>query len=632
MKIKNVVLFLICLLFFCNCANLKLSYDFNKVGGRYVISSEINLQGGTLNIPKNSTLEFRGGKIVNGILVCNNTSFNGIPYIENLIGTINNQEFHSSWIHNESKLAILCQIETNKIILDEDITLKTHQSYVFKSLCLDGAGHTIKVEYDLMGLNALMKFFNNVKCVENINFDFCNNEFHSIALYFPNRKESLKVSHISFSNLKNYSVQQHGFEGIVINAKEKLESIFNKRIRIEISNVSANNLKALTDNSGKEGEATMTIAYVNCNFPSNVNNFLDIYVEDCDFKEIVVINKAGEIVANDVACVYVHQDYTSTNSRVYIKNITGYNFGRRLVKTDGSNLVIDNIRGESYNGGSLSLVGCNNGGVTHSADKAAISNLYFKGRINYVIACMVNNSRINGIHAEFTDYASPRVLSGVVFVGDDASCSIDGIRAEGKCYLYSSTSHTQASFRNVRIKTDDSIPGVHYLFNTIDIHSLELSDFTFDVNGLAPTITTYQNASPRISRINSHIILKDGKINIMGDKTGSVLTDYSTRHPYLLSIENVDINVNRGTAPVFNIFSPTLQYFSVNNVKVNFKHPESSAKIMNLKCNDRAKYFLSNISSNNKFKSAPISITKSSKARVSMSKISVDGEIAEVLR
>lgn len=191
-------------------------------------------------------------------------------------------------------------------------------------------------------------------------------------------------------------------------------------------------MRALADNFGKEGEATMTMVYVNCDAPLKSIIQLAVNVSDCNFKEIVVHNKKGEVVANDAACIYVHQNVTSTNSRVHIKNISGYNFGRRLVKTDGSNLLIENIKGESYNGGSLCLVGCNNGDVPHSAENATIRGVTFKGRVNYVVACMANNSIINDIDAEITDYISPRVLSGVVFVGDDARCRVEDVIVKGK--------------------------------------------------------------------------------------------------------------------------------------------------------------------------------------------------------
>lgn len=148
---------------------------------------------------------------------------------------------------------------------------------------------------------------------------------------------------------------------------------------------------------------------------------------------------------------------------------------------------------------------------------------------HYVVACMVNNSVIKDIDAELTDYIRPRVLSGVVFVGDDALCQVEDVIVKGKSFLYSSTSQTQVTFSNVNLSSDDSIERPHFLFNTVGIKSLELSGFVFDIEGSLPTITTYQNANPNISRVNSQIVLRDGTINVLNENGGIVINDYSTK-------------------------------------------------------------------------------------------------------
>lgn len=612
----------------CICASARKSKSFERENATYVISNKIDLHGRILEIPKNCILDFRGGSFVNGQIICNETTLKGKPQVEIISGTVKNTDFHSSWVTSQNKLPILCGVKANKIILDEDVILRKHHANDFKSSILDGAGHVIRIDYDLFELKALIRGFDNVKSIKNIHFDFGNHEFHSIALWFPHRTETLDISNVSFSNLNNATVDKFGFEGIGISAMEVPGFSIRKDFAISISKVSAFNMKALTDNSGKDGEATMTLVYVNCDVPSRVKSTLSVNVGDCDFKEIVVYNKEGMVVANDAACIYVHQNASSTNSRVHISNISGYNFGRRLVKTDGGNLSIENIKGESYNGGSLCMVGCNNGDVPHSANNAFINGLTFKGRISYVVACMVNNSEIKNIDADFTDYISPKVLSGVVFVGDDATCRVENVNIKGKSFLFSSTSQTQVAINRVKLISDDAIEGIHYLLNTIDIKSLELSDFNFEIKGSLPTITTYQNANPNISRINSNIILRNGIINVLNDNGGTVINDYSTNHPYSLSIENVIINVKHGTAPIVNISSPTLKMFDVKNIDVTFKKFKDSAKVLNLVCNRTSEYSLSGISCENNLESSPVSISGEKGSKICLENISVKGPIS----
>ena len=628
MRIQWFLIAFVFLSHFLNCAGSRAATPFVTDNTTYVISSRIDLQGGTIAIPSKCTLDFRGGSFVNGRLICNETTLKGKPRVEDISGTVTNDVFYSSWVTSRDKLSILCAVKADKIVLDEDLTLRTHSANDFKSSVLDGDGHVIKIDYDLFELKALIRCFDNVRSIKNLHFDFGNHQFHSIALWFPHRTESLDISNVSFSNLNNDTVGKYGFQGIGISAKEVQGYSFNDDITIVVSQINAYNMKALTDNSGEDGESTMTIVYLNCDVPSKVKKKLSVKVDDCDFKEIVVHNKNGEVVANDSACIYVHQDVTSTNSNVHISNISGYNFGRRLVKTDGGNIFIENIKGESYNGGSLCMVGCNNGDVPHSANKASINSLTFKGRISYVVACMVDNSIIRGIDAEFNDYIKPRVLSGVVFVGDDATCQIEGVKVKGKSFLFCSTSQTRVVIHDVKLSTDDHIAGIHYLFNTKDINSLELSDFVFDIVGTPPLLTTYQNANPSISSVNSRIIIRDGTINHMGEAGGAIIKDYSTRHPYSLSVENVSINVRYGTAPVISISSPTLRSVVMNNVEVAFAKANNSAKVMSLECNNTANYSLSKIICGEKLSSSPISISGPSESRVTMRNISVNGRVS----
>ena len=124
------------------------------------------------------------------------------------------------------------------------------------------------------------------------------------------------------------------------------------------------------------------------------------------------------------------------------------------------------------------------------------------------------------------------------------------------------------------------------------------------------------------------ITIRDGTINYMGEKGGSVISDYSTRHPYSFLLENVNINVNNGTAPAINISSPTLRRVDINNVEVSFAKVNKAAKVMNLECNTAADYSLSKITCGDDLNTSPISISGSSKSRVTMRNISVMGKVS----
>ena len=60
---------------------------FQKENHIYKITLDIDLGGGTLNIPANSTLDFQGGRIMNGTVVLNNTKIlpNGMKVVDYLL-------------------------------------------------------------------------------------------------------------------------------------------------------------------------------------------------------------------------------------------------------------------------------------------------------------------------------------------------------------------------------------------------------------------------------------------------------------------------------------------------------------------------------------------------------------------
>lgn len=71
---------------------------FNKTNVIYKITKDISLEGGTLTIPEECTLDFQGGSIINGTIVGNNTKIKaGLQRIFNIDITLN-----GTWIVNEA--------------------------------------------------------------------------------------------------------------------------------------------------------------------------------------------------------------------------------------------------------------------------------------------------------------------------------------------------------------------------------------------------------------------------------------------------------------------------------------------------------------------------------------------------
>jgi len=66
----------------------------------------------------------------------------------------------------------------------------------------------------------------------------------------------------------------------------------------------------------------------------------------------------------------------------------------------------------------------------------------------------------------------------------------------------------------------------------------------------------------------------------------------------------------------------------VNNVEVSFANANKTAQVVSLECNNVANYSLSKIVCSERLNSSPISISGSSKSRVMMRNISVNGSVS----
>ena len=67
----------------------------------YIIQYDYDLNGATITIPANCTLDFQGGSLTNGTVTFSNTELKGIPKLyTNFGGVIANETIHTKWFMN----------------------------------------------------------------------------------------------------------------------------------------------------------------------------------------------------------------------------------------------------------------------------------------------------------------------------------------------------------------------------------------------------------------------------------------------------------------------------------------------------------------------------------------------------
>lgn len=71
---------------------------FSKANSTYRIQHDIDLKGSTIKVPANCTLDFSGGRILNGRIICDGTTLTGQPLLLcDVEGFITNQEVYVKW-------------------------------------------------------------------------------------------------------------------------------------------------------------------------------------------------------------------------------------------------------------------------------------------------------------------------------------------------------------------------------------------------------------------------------------------------------------------------------------------------------------------------------------------------------
>ena len=117
----------------------------NEENTRYIIQYAYDLNGTTINIPANVVLEFQGGSITNGTLVCDNTII--ITYDKDWIDvTLNGTYFYFGWGDNIEQIEVVNNLTTN----EPGKALSATQGVVLNSLIteLKNSFETNKQEVD----------------------------------------------------------------------------------------------------------------------------------------------------------------------------------------------------------------------------------------------------------------------------------------------------------------------------------------------------------------------------------------------------------------------------------------------------------------------------------------------------
>ena len=410
----------------------------NHANMTYVIQYDFDLEGEKLRLPLGCTLLFEGGSISNGELIGNKTTLEGSIKVTFLSGSFTNDTLRSSVIkepNDYAKLKSILTLGVNNVVLDENFVITSFSGTIHSTSNVEGCGSTIILNTDIEvgGYYTSFLKFDGIQYFKNLEFNGNNHALLSVVS-FVNEK-NIQISKIYIHDIDSSTIQTLPSYCNCLVVSLKHES------KIQVSQVNIKHIKSKVN--GIIGDSNGNITGVLIQAPASY--LYQVNIENCHFEELHNY-KDGEICFEDVSCIYVSQVRPfNTLSKVSISNVSGYNFGKRLIKTDSCNVLINGVRAENYVPDVLTVIGLNDGNAPIYDDRpihAEIRNVSFKGFANYIIASSVKNSIVENVESEITDLVS---IAGnklcSVFTGNTFS-KVQNIKMRGAQLLF-----TQANFK-----------------------------------------------------------------------------------------------------------------------------------------------------------------------------------------
>lgn len=501
----------------------------------YKINCSINLQGGDLNIPAHSTLLFGGnGEIINGTVVCNNTQLKGSIKVSRIRGTLKNKSFRSSYSSlkcNRDKLEMLLRLDIDTIVLDENYVVSEtgHRIYT-KVPAIIGKDIRIDVCADVLAKDSILQpdFFivhsASIKEFSGVQFDFHNHICKGVLLATAYDRATISNIVIDNIDIRLASVSNQSFiNGINLNACEGSQIVVKC---MKVHNL-LSRADGIIDNSGGNVSAIYVSAAAKVQTSVSVIN--------CTFNEIHNYSASDDYLVEDANGIYIHfTPPCSAKCKVKISNITGANFGKRLIKTDCSNVIIERINGRSWRGDSMSLISVNNGkGCNYS--NAIIKDIRFEGVVNYVVGSGIPETIIDHLTSIITRQSS--TYSSALYAM--SSCCVSNLELYGAQQIaFVTEAQGMVKIRNVKYDDTgyDHMPYQLSAFITANAH-ICLDNLELTTNKIQ---SLFIDNYPNRRDYNSNVEVSINNISI--DVKGNVL-------PYFINIPGVyhswDIKVKR---------------------------------------------------------------------------------------
>lgn len=469
-------------------------------------------------------------------------------------------------------------MDIDELIIDEDYTIDTFNGkidteiprIVGEDVTFDVKTNiTVKINNQIVP-EVFIDAFYPIEYLGGISFVFNGNACRS-AINIRNTATKSELANLSFEgiDIQGYPFQPHTYI-IGLNVKVSDDS------DIKIYNISANSLYSTANRIIGDSCGNVSALYVSGD--AGICSTLELY--DCNFSDIHNYDEKGNIILEDTNGIYISfKSPVHTNTTVHIHNIIGVDYGKRLIKTDCSNLLIENIRASSKYYDTLSAISINDGdGKVYY--NVVIDKVHFTGTTQYVIGSSVPDTRISNVISDIT--IAPQSYTAAILPSE--SCFVENLVLHG-AQLIAGVVNTDKKVVIEQVEYDDTMYG-HGLYGSSLFLTKDANIYLSDVNikSNKASFLFFDNYSNQTSYTNNVVAVIDNlKLNLYKTSKDWLLKMNGQHHVWDISINNSTIVFNspfRGLIGITPPFADAKKMrLSMTDVQVIYKDINPSTTI-----------------------------------------------------
>lgn len=320
----------------------------------------------------------------------------------------------------------------------------------------------------------------------------------------------------------------------------------------ELNKISFKNLKKKGNGKITDASGSLNCIYIGGG-PGSVQGTID----KVNAESIHNIDSDGVIIFEDTSIIYCATQHDDLMNRISIRDISGYNFGKRLLKIHSSNVTVDSVVGHSTEGDTLGVIGFMTDQGLGLKKGCSASNVRAIGNMDYAFASSAPGVKwMNVVASVQRGNVNGQSFSGTALLVNGDDTIVDGFWSDSSSDISigaSSQIVKNTVLRNLTTFLNARKSQGNTIFNSYSSAGYDgllidglVASIQNDAVAMEPIcLNSYLNGDDRVGRnlrITNVVIRSDS------DRNKSVVM---IRHVKGLSLSSVDyVNTTKLTNPI----------------------------------------------------------------------------------